>query len=269
MAPATGMVVTFRNHVIPDEIASKAQGRPIFKDMEVCDIRLAGQKALYTFPAHEPDPNATREAGDTVTYAMKYNEQYRAFKANEVQPDGGTPLSEAPFLSEGKRRELKALNVRTIETLAAIDGTPLKQLGMGGREMKMQAQAYLEKAAGSADVTAMAATIASLQQQLEDQRELMGTHLKKAAKTKYQRAVEKSVAEAEADEDGPEEEDEQVTEEAPQSETPPEARSVSDLSDDELKQFIKEETGEPVRGNPNRETLMRRAVALLKGEKEA
>lgn len=265
MAPATGMVVTFRNHVIPDEIASKAQGRPIFKDVEVCDIRLAGQKAMYTFPAHEPDPNATREAGDTVTYAMNYNEQYRAFKANEVQPDGGTPLSEAPFLSEGKRRELKAMNVKTVETLAAIDGTPLKQLGMGGRELKMQAQAYLEKAAGSADVTAMAATIASLQQQLEDQRELMGTHLKKGAKTKYQRAVEKSIENAEA-EDEPEEEVEETHDEPPKQE---EARSVSDLTDDELKQFIKEETGEPVRGNPNRQTLMARAVALLKGEKEA
>lgn len=271
MAPTTGMVVTFRNHVIPDEVASKAQGRPIFKDMEVCDIRLAGQRATYTFPATETEPNATRAAGTEISYAEVYSEQYRAFKSGADQPAGGTPLSEATFLTEGKRRELKALGVHTVETLAAIDGTPLKQLGMGGREMKTQAQAYLDKAAGSADVTGMAATIASLQQQLEDQRELMGSYLKKGAKTKYQRSVEKSVAEAEAEQaeaDEPEADDEPVTDSqyVPEAGPVAEARALDDLTDAEIKDFIKEETGEPVRGNPSRETLIARATVLLKEE---
>ena len=66
----------------------------------------------------------------------------------------GTPLSELTFLSQGKRLELKALNIHTAEALASLDGGPLKMLGIGGREMKNQAAAYLAKAAGNADVFA-------------------------------------------------------------------------------------------------------------------
>lgn len=240
MAPTTGMVITFRNHVIPDEVASKAQGRPIFRDMEVCDIRLAGQRALYTFPATETEPNATRAAGHEISYAEVYSEQYKAFKSGESQPAGGTPLSEAPFLTEGKRRELKALGVHTVETLAAIDGTPLKHLGVGGREMKTQAQAYLANAAGAADVTGMAATIASLQQQLEDQRELMASFANRGVRP----AVEPGPA---GEDEGP-------------------GVTLDDLTDAQLKSFIKDRSGEPVRGNPSRETLISRAAALIEPE---
>lgn len=237
-----GIHVVFRNHVIPDEGASKAQGRPIFRDMEVCDIRFAGNsKTVGTFPAHDAEPNATRESsrtgGGIVTYAMLYNEQYRAFKAGEAQPLGGTPLSEAPFLTEGKRRELKALNVHTVETLAAIDGTPLKQLGMGGRELKTQAQAYLSVAAGTADATGQAATIASLQQQLRDRDELIKGYTKKGV-----------VAAAKTNE--------------------PETKPIEDCTDAELKDFIKSETGKPVKGNPSRETLLKRAMALVEPAKD-
>ncbi len=102
-----------------------------------------------------------------MSYAEAYPEQYRKFKASEQQTVAGTPLSEAPFLTEGKRRELRALNIHSIEALAALDGQNLKTLGMGGRELKNQAVAYLEKAQGSADVTGMAAQIAKMQENID------------------------------------------------------------------------------------------------------
>ncbi|ESX44281.1 hypothetical protein X764_03720 [Mesorhizobium sp. LSHC440A00] len=67
---------------------------------------------------------------------------------------------------------MKALGVHTVEQLASLDGTPLKQLGMGGRELKNQAQAYLDNAAGSADIVNLAAQVAALTQQLADERRL-------------------------------------------------------------------------------------------------
>jgi hypothetical protein len=84
---------------------------------------------------------------------------------------------------EGKRRELKALGVNTVEQLASLDGTPLKQLGMGGREMKNQAQAYLDNAAGSADVTNLAAQVAALTQQLSEERHLREEYMKPPTRT--------------------------------------------------------------------------------------
>jgi hypothetical protein len=59
---------------------------------------------------------------------------------------------------------LKALSIYTAEALAALDGQELKNLGQGGRELKNQAQAYLDRASGSANVTKMASKIEELEQ---------------------------------------------------------------------------------------------------------
>ena len=298
-------------HTIANEAASKSAGRPIFDQLEIVEIRFAGDRQkVAVFPAHDVDPNATRDAlaagtihsGDVITYAMAHPTQYRRFKSMEAQDVSGTPLSEAPFLQQSKRLELRALNIHTVEALAALDGTPLKQIGMGGRELKNQAIAYLEKAAGSADVTAMAAQIVALQQQLKDRDDLIDNYASRQKKGPYQRGVERSLAReaedeqrraAEAGDDGEQPVEPQTAEEAivlarEEGEDDPEAaarqrypqlfddgnanrataadqgatKALDDCSDAELKAFISAETGEPVKGNPSRATLIKRATEL-------
>lgn len=277
--PVDLVVPTFRIHTMPNEAASKAAGRPIFQDMEIVEIRFPGDRQkVFVAGAHEAEPNATRLKGETVTYAMLYNEQYRRFKAMETQDVSGTPLSELPFLTEGKRRELKALNVHTAEALASLDGTPLRQLGMGGREMKTQAEAYLRAAAGSADVTAMAAENAALRQQLVDQRQLIENYATKAQKTKFQKGVERSIArqaeedaEAAAERQSAEQEEAEILAEL---ETGPSAqpnqvandsppRPLESWTNAELKQFIKD-SGQSVQGNPSHETLVARVMEITR-----
>lgn len=244
------LVPTFRVNVAPNAAESAKQGRPIFQEMEVCEIRFAADKQkVAVFPAHEAEPNATRERGETVTYAMLYADQYRKFKAEVAQDVSGTPLAEAPFLTEAKRRELKALNIHTVEALAALDGTPLKQLGMGGREFKNQAQAYLDNARGSADVTAMAAEIAALRQQIADRDDFIrATNAAAKGGANLLQTI---------DQDDPADH--------PEDET----KQLDDLTDAELKAYIKEQTGEPVRGNPNRDTLIERALEIATSPKAA
>ena len=146
---------------------TKAAGRPIYDEgMEVVEVRFAGDRnKVSVFPAHVICGEVLDEDGDTqrITYAQRWQKQYERFKAKQQQVAEGTPLSELPFLTEGKRMELKALNIYTAESLAAVDGQPLKNLGQRGRELKNQAQAYLDNAAGTADVTGMAAKIADLE----------------------------------------------------------------------------------------------------------
>lgn len=245
----------FRNHVVPDEQASKTAGRPIFTDMEVCDLTFpANTKTKASFPAHEAEPNATRESiangGGVVTYAMLYGQQYRAFKSGAAQPISGTPLAEAPFLTEAKRRELLALNVKTVEQLASLDGTPLKQLGMGGRELKNQAQAYLDNAAGSADVTNLAAQVASLTQQLAEERQLRQEYME-AATANRQKGVSQVEAEPTDDDDEGAEPSRALT-----------AAEIDELDDASLKDFIANETGSRPKGNPSRATLVAAAKEL-------
>ena len=174
MAVSDNLVIPrFYNHIIENKAKSKEAGRPIFDDMEVVEVRFAGDRnKVSVFPATSICGQHMDEDGDyrPITYAERWPDQYKRFKAKQTQIMEGTPVDELPFLTQAKRAELKALSIYTAETLAALDGQPLKNLGQGGRDLKNQAQAYLDRAAGTADVTGMAAKIAELQQLVEELR---------------------------------------------------------------------------------------------------
>lgn len=154
----------FRNEAIHDAVASKAAGRPIYKDMAVCEIRIAGDRNFA--PVVPANAMWRKVEGEEVTYAQRWPEQYRRFLENTAQIADGTPLAELPFLTEGKRQELRALKIYTAEALASLDGKPLASLGANGRGLKAQAQAYLDNATGSAAVTRMAEELESLREKV-------------------------------------------------------------------------------------------------------
>lgn len=225
----------FFNMPLKNELESKKQGRPIFDDIEVCEVRFSGnrEKVIHA-PAHEIFRTDRDIEGNVteITYALAYNDQYKAFKSGDTQSLRGTPTSELPFLTASKRLELKALNIHTAEALAALDGNNLKMLGMGGRELKVQAQTYLENAVGSADVVRQASLIAAL----EEQNKLLRARLAGAPDT------------AEGDETpalaGPED---------------PNASPFFGMGSDDIKNWIQEATGNRPLGNPSHATLVKRA----------
>lgn len=247
------LTAIFSNSSVKDENASLSAGRPIYRDREIVTIHMAGnRKAIAVFPAHDFDPQATAESlkhgGDPVTYAVRFNEQYMAFKNNFDQPLSGTPLAEAPFLTEARRRELRALKVHTIEALADLDGGPLRILGPGGREIKNQAMAYLQTAAGTADVTALAATVEELRRQLEGEKALRG---QLEAEILKRQPVSQIAQEQQGGEQN--------------SEDAKEPDDFTEFTDEELKDYIAEKTGQKPKGSPSRATLEAAAVELAKG----
>lgn len=235
-------VVTFANHAVLNEGKSLKASRPIFDDVEICVIAFAGDtKRVCVFPALEAEPNATREKGLPVSYAEVYSEQYRRFKSQEQQAVSGTPLTEAPFLTEGKRRELRALNVHSIEALAAVDGPNLKMLGMGGRELKNQAIAYLDNAAGSADIVSMAAQMEKMRETIE---------ALKADLALRDSGRQEVAAASGADDAGDD-------------------KSIEDCTDAELHAYIKEASGTAMPPNTGRKRLIERATELATASEKA
>lgn len=240
------LVPRFYIHTTQNEAKSLKEGRPIFDEMEVCEVRMAANKqTVGVFPAHEVFRKISRNDGsmEQLTYAIAFNEQYKKFKANEAQDMSGTPLSEAPFLSQAKRLELKALNVHTVEALAAVDGQPLKMLGMTGREMKNQAMAYLAKAGDSADVTRLAAENVSMSQQLAEMQKQI-QELTAAAKPAKGKA--KSEPEPDAEEDDGDD-------------TP---SPFADWADEDIRNWIVSEGGEAPGNRASHATLVKRADEL-------
>jgi type VI protein secretion system component VasK len=220
MANADLIVPRFFIHTVQDAKKSKEEGRPIFKDIECVEIRMAANKqTVAVFPAHEfwawGEIDGIRQK---ITYAMRFADQYKRFKASEAQVMTGTPLEELPFLTQAKRSELKALSIYTAEALATLDGQPLKQLGMGGRELKTQAEAYLAKATDSAAVTRLAAENETLRAALAQM---------------------------------------QIAQSAPASSRV--ATPFDDMDEESLKEWIKDASGSRPRGNPSIETLRRMA----------
>ena len=155
------VVPFFKSVAVEDEKASKKAGRPIFKDLEVVEIRIAGDRNFApVFPAHSM---WRRVDGEELSYADRWPDAYARFREGQEQVADGTPLSELPFLTEGKRQELRSLKVYTAEALASLDGKNLTNLGPKGREFKDQAAAYLERAKGVATDTALRARIEELE----------------------------------------------------------------------------------------------------------
>jgi hypothetical protein len=165
--PDDVLVALFKNHAALNDAKSLEAGRPIYDDIEVVEIRSPGSRDFKVFPANafshwQTHPHTGEQT--KVTYAERFVHQYQQFKRHAAQTKSGTPLDYVPFLSEGKRAELRAQNIYTIEALAAIDGQELKNLGLGGRDLKNAAAEYI------ADTKANIAPNMQLQAELEQLR---------------------------------------------------------------------------------------------------
>lgn len=166
--PDEVLVVLFKYQAMENPDKTLAEGRPIFDDVEVCEIRAPGCKDVKVFPstffsrwADDPMTGMSRKE----SYAERFSHQYQQFKARAVQTKTGTPLEHATFLTDARRAELRAQNVYTVEALAAIDGTELKNLGPGGRDFKNRAMEYIEEAKSSAPNKQLAAELEAIKAQ--------------------------------------------------------------------------------------------------------
>jgi hypothetical protein len=134
---------------------SKEEGRPIFDDKEMVRVVIPGDR-LATFVGEVEDRHRDR-----------WPDHYAAFKRGEQRASSGTPLEYWPIMSSAKVAEMKALNIFSVEDLANLSDALLARIGMGARELRGQAQAYLENAKAGADVARLSAEIERLKAIME------------------------------------------------------------------------------------------------------
>lgn len=235
--PDANVIATFSVMAIKNESKSAKAGRPIFDDMEVVQLRYGGKRDSSVQPATSVSHWATDpETGEQrqITYAERFSRQYRQFKEHSVQTKSGTPLNYAPFLTEARRAELRALNLYTVEALATIEGNELKNLGLGGRDLKNQAMAYIDEAKRGAPNTQMLARLEALEARnvlLEEDNKLLKA---RAAVAKVE-----------------------------------EADNFEDMTVEQLSDYVEANTGQKPRGSPSKKTLIRMARSLKLTEQAA
>lgn len=241
MADAPHLHVEFYMDTKENPARSREEGRPIFEDVEMVKIQIVGDpKNTLISPAHYASKRHP-ETGEPWTYAEQYPEHYRFFKDNaDQQSAAGTPLTEVPWLTAAQRAELKALKIYTVDGLAQLDGTSLQRLGMGGRELKNKALAWLDQAAGHAVESRMAEELAARDREIDALKEQM------ALLASGQTTITP-----------------QPTDNGVHSDV------WSDYDDEAIKAWIGDNAGRRPSGNPRRETLIAQANEILAAKKAA
>lgn len=153
---ASGVIPEFYMESVHNPERSAKEGRAVFDDIEHVRVTILGDRT-------------TSGASFVVTdkYRERWPAQYAAFKRGEEQAKTGTPLEQWPMMTKSRVLELKAAGIDNVEALAAVTDTNIGILGLGGRELRAQAKAYLDAASGTANVTEMATEISRLKAQVE------------------------------------------------------------------------------------------------------
>lgn len=144
----------FHVKAIQNNYKTEREGRPIFDEVEYVEITVAG------------DTRTVIDERVKDEHRQRWPESYKRFREGQEQAQDGTPLEAWPALSTGQVAEYKALNIRTVEALAALDDGFLSRLGTGGRVIRDKAKAWLERAQGDAPLSKALADIEDIKAEL-------------------------------------------------------------------------------------------------------
>lgn len=159
-----GLWVEFHRKAIQNNFKSTEAGRPIFDEFDYVDIVIPGGKTKVSRKATEQDKERFK-----AHWAL-----YQA-KQNGATGDAviGTPLDQWPALSTSQVHEMRAMGIRTVDQIANLNDQGIQAIGMGGRELKAKAVAFLASASGNAEFESLAAENERLSEQLALQKKQM------------------------------------------------------------------------------------------------
>lgn len=114
---AGGLRATFHLEPVQDEAETAKQGRPIYRDVEFCQIRILGDKSNII------------DRIATVQDKQRFPQEYALFRSGDTEQLVGTPLKEWPGVTKGKIKELAHFDIKTVEQLAEVSDGGLAQMG--------------------------------------------------------------------------------------------------------------------------------------------
>lgn len=224
---------TFYTEPVENKVRSKEENRPIFEDRRFVKLVQPGDR-LWSFIEEITADGVGVSTNEN--YALRFPRYWEAFKRGEERTTVGTPLSQTSIVSRARAEELKYQGVYTVEEYANVQDNVLSKIGMGAREEREKCRAYLDQAKGGADIMKMATQMADMQATIERLTMMMNKP-------------------------------NQVLSEDPTPIITGEIRDekpLEECTDDELKAYIKRETGKGVPGQPSRETLLAKAAEIAK-----
>lgn len=179
LMPARPPYVQFEQRPIEDREQTIKAGGIVMKDEDWVVVMQAGSKDTVEKKAVEWLASIEKLAAQGTyprEWAQHFKAQYNAFKEGQDVPELGLSVKHWPSVTAAQAANLLAARVRTVEDVAVMNEETINRVGMGSRELKKKAQAYLDsreanKAAEmitalKAEVDSKDARLATLEQRL-------------------------------------------------------------------------------------------------------
>lgn len=167
LMPQRPPFIVFEQRAIEDRNASIAAGGLVMRDVDYVIVRQVGCKDTVEKEAEGWLADIEKAAAQGTypgEWVRHFREKYQAFKAGQAEPELGLSVRQWPSLSKAQAENLVAAGVRTVEDVAVMNEPTMQRVGMGARELKGKAKAYVE----SRDQNKAAEQITALQAQLGD-----------------------------------------------------------------------------------------------------
>jgi len=274
----------FYKEAVKNERKSAEEKRAVFDEVVMVMITIPGDnKNKFVDIANDE-------------YKERFPAAWKQYEASEAQVGEGTPLEEWPLMTVGRCKELKSLNIHSVEQLAELPDQFISRLGMGGRELVEQAKVRVlssdsdaEKLAQqvkdlTAEVEALKSdgggsegsteaekeTIAIQERQIKNlQADVETLTAEKSSLSESNQSLQNLFDEEKAKTTKLEADIEALTtpQETPKAEDAAkgdgakvDAKAAEDEEKSALRAQIKEKTGSAVKGNPSLETLRKMAA---------
>ena len=172
------LILRFFQQAVPNALKSQEAGREICDQVDFVSIIVPGSRD---------------EVIEKVGEAQKkrFAPQYEHWRKTQEQPPEGQPLDRVPWLNVAQIRELQYLNIKTLEQLAGLSDTAIQHIGMGGRDLRARAQAYIEAGKGTAELSRYMVRISELERENASLRDDI-----KAVNARYEALLKKSQEES-------------------------------------------------------------------------
>ena len=88
----TGVVAVFRNGTVKNNVKSAEAGRPIFDDVELCELRYPGTRDYGVYPATERshwDVDQFTGEQRQITYAERFSSSTSSSRRSSSRPSQG------------------------------------------------------------------------------------------------------------------------------------------------------------------------------------
>ena len=177
--PNSGVYALFYSRAVQNNAMTREQGRPVFVDVDYVEIIIPADKhAKVDRPARDEDK-------------QRWPREWAKYEAGQQAAVTGTPLTALSWLMPSQVKSLEAVGILTVEHLAGVSDGNLKNLGMGGRDMRERARNFLKVAEDQSHVTRLSDENQALKDQVELLKEDLAHLQKQFADMQAEQSAEK------------------------------------------------------------------------------